>query len=114
MASELIDIYAAREAVEGHAFPHPGRDYEDFAEHFEFEETPDQQAAIDEVIRDMARAKPMDRLICCDAGFGKTEVALRAAFIRVMDARQVAVLVPTTVLAEELWDKFRLRFQDVP
>jgi transcription-repair coupling factor (superfamily II helicase) len=114
MASELIDIYAAREAVEGHAFPHPGRDYEDFAEHFEFEETPDQQAAIDEVIRDMARAKPMDRLICGDAGFGKTEVALRAAFMCVMDARQVAVLVPTTVLAEQHWNNFRTRFKDYP
>ena len=81
MASELLDIYAAREVIEGHAFPHPGADYEEFAERFEFEETPDQQAAIDEVIRDMCRAKPMDRLICGDAGFGKTEVALRAAFI---------------------------------
>ena len=81
MASELLDIYAAREVMEGHAFPHPGRDYEDFAERFEFEETPDQQAAIDEVIRDMCRAKPMDRLICGDAGFGKTEVAMRAAFL---------------------------------
>jgi transcription-repair coupling factor (superfamily II helicase) len=114
MASELIDIYAAREAVEGHAFPHPGRDYDDFTERFEFEETPDQQAAIDEVIRDMARPKPMDRLICGDAGFGKTEVALRAAFMCVMDGRQVAVLVPTTVLAEQHWNNFRNRFKDCP
>jgi transcription-repair coupling factor (superfamily II helicase) len=114
MASELIDIYAAREAVEGHAFPHPGRDYDDFADRFEFEETPDQQAAIDEVIRDMSRSKPMDRLICGDAGFGKTEVALRAAFMAVMDGRQVAVLVPTTVLAEQHWNNFRNRFKDYP
>ncbi len=114
MASDLIEIYAAREAVEGHAFPHPGRDYEDFAERFEFEETPDQEAAIDEVIRDMARTKPMDRLICGDAGFGKTEVALRAAFIAAMDARQVAVLTPTTVLAEQHWNNFRKRFKDYP
>ena len=75
-------------------------------ERFEFEETPDQQAAIDEVIRDMARPKPMDRLICGDAGFGKTEVALRAAFMCVMDGRQVAILVPTTVLAEQHWSNF--------
>ncbi len=114
MASELIDIYAAREAVEGHAFPHPGRDYEDFSERFEFDETPDQQAAIDEVIRDMARPKPMDRLICGDAGFGKTEVALRAAFMCAMDGRQVAVLTPTTVLAEQHWNNFRKRFKDYP
>src|SRR5579863_1170350 len=114
MASDLIDIYAAREAIDGHAFLHPGRDYEDFAERFEFEETPDQQAAIDEVIRDMARPKPMDRLICGDAGFGKTEVALRAAFICAMDGRQVAVLTPTTVLAEQHWNNFRNRFKDYP
>jgi transcription-repair coupling factor (superfamily II helicase) len=114
MASELIDIYAAREAVEGHAFPHPGRDYDDFSERFEFDETPDQQAAIDEVIRDMARPKPMDRLICGDAGFGKTEVALRAAFMCAMDGRQVAVLTPTTVLAEQHWNNFRKRFKDYP
>jgi transcription-repair coupling factor (superfamily II helicase) len=114
MAADLIEIYAAREAVEGHAFPHPGRDYEDFAARFEFEETPDQAAAIDEVIRDMARSKPMDRLICGDAGFGKTEVALRAAFVAAMDARQVAVLTPTTVLAEQHWNSFRKRFKDYP
>jgi transcription-repair coupling factor (superfamily II helicase) len=114
MASDLLDIYAAREVVEGHAFPHPGRDYEEFSGRFEFEETPDQQAAIDEVIRDMARPKPMDRLICGDAGFGKTEVALRAAFMCVMDGRQVAVLVPTTVLAEQHWENFVRRFKDYP
>ena len=114
MASELLDIYAAREVMEGHAFAHPGADYEEFAERFEFEETPDQLAAIDEVIRDMCRAKPMDRLICGDAGFGKTEVALRAAFIAVMDGRQVAMLVPTTVLAEQHWNTLRKRFEDYP
>ena len=94
--------------------PIRGATFEDFAERFEFEETPDQQAAIDEVIRDMARSKPMDRLICGDAGFGKTEVALRAAFMCVMDGRQVAVLVPTTVLAEQHWNNFRNRFKDYP
>ena len=114
MAAELLDIYAAREILEGHAYPQPGADYEEFAERFEFEETPDQQAAIDDVIHDMTRAKPMDRLICGDAGFGKTEVALRAAFLAVMDGRQAAVLVPTTILAEQHWDTFRERFKDLP
>ena len=114
MASYLLDIYAAREVMEGHAFAHPGSDYAEFAEGFEFEETPDQLAAIDEVVRDMCRAKPMDRLICGDAGFGKTEVALRAAFIAVMDGRQVAMLVPTTVLAEQHWNTMRKRFEGYP
>ncbi|MFZ0887209.1 MAG: transcription-repair coupling factor [Candidatus Binataceae bacterium] len=114
MAAELLEIYAAREVMEGHAFLHPGAEYHEFAERFEFEETPDQLAAIDEVLRDMTRAKPMDRLICGDAGFGKTEVALRAAFVAVMDGRQVAVLVPTTVLAEQHYDTFRARFKDYP
>src|SRR6202035_5873655 len=114
MASDLLDIYAAREVAEGHAFPHPGRDFDDFAERFEFEETPDQQAAIDEVIRDLSRSKPMDRLICGAAGFDKTEVALRAAFMCVMDGRQVAILVPTTILAEQHWNNFRTRFKDYP
>jgi transcription-repair coupling factor (superfamily II helicase) len=114
MAGELLEIYAAREVLEGHAFPHPGTEYHDFAERFEFEETPDQAAAIDDVIRDMARPKPMDRLICGDAGFGKTEVALRGALITVMDGRQVAVLVPTTILAEQHFDTFRRRFKDYP
>ncbi len=114
MAAELLEIYAAREVMEGHAFPHPGGDYHDFADRFEFEETPDQLAAIDDVVRDMTRAKPMDRLICGDAGFGKTEVALRAAFVAVMDGRQVAVLVPTTILAEQHFDTFSARFKEHP
>ncbi|MGH7950019.1 MAG: transcription-repair coupling factor, partial [Candidatus Binataceae bacterium] len=114
MAAELLEIYAAREVMEGHPFPHPGADYEEFSARFEFEETPDQAAAIDETIRDMARPKPMDRLICGDAGFGKTEVALRAAFIAVMDGRQAALLVPTTILAEQHWNTFSARFKDYP
>jgi len=114
MAAELLDVYAAREVMEGHAYPPPSADYEEFTSRFEFEETPDQQSAIDDVIRDLSRAKPMDRLICGDAGFGKTEVALRAAFIAVMDGRQVAVLVPTTILAEQHWNTFRERFKDYP
>ena len=114
MASELLEVYAAREVLEGHAFPHPGRELDEFNERFEFEETPDQQAAIDDVLRDLTRSKPMDRLICGDAGFGKTEVALRAAFVAVNDGRQVAVLVPTTILAEQHWNTFRERFKDYP
>ena len=114
MASELLEVYAAREVLEGHAFPHPGRDLDEFNERFEFEETPDQQAAIDDVLRDLTRSKPMDRLICGDAGFGKTEVALRAAFVAVNDGRQVAVLVPTTILAEQHWNTFQERFKDYP
>jgi transcription-repair coupling factor (superfamily II helicase) len=100
--------------MEGHAYPHPGGYFEEFCGRFEFEETPDQQAAIDDVVRDMVRSKPMDRLICGDAGFGKTEVALRAAFIAAMDGRQVALLVPTTILAEQHWNTFRERFKDYP
>ncbi|HEY2663002.1 MAG TPA: transcription-repair coupling factor, partial [Candidatus Binataceae bacterium] len=114
MAAQLLEVYAAREVLEGHAFPHPGGDFHDFCDRFEFEETADQKSAIDDVIRDMTRTKPMDRLICGDAGFGKTEVALRASFIAVNDARQVAVLVPTTVLAEQHWSTFRKRFRNDP
>ncbi len=114
MAAELLDIYAAREVLESHAFPHPGSDYHEFADRFEFEETPDQQAAIDDVIRDLTRSKPMDRLICGDAGFGKTEVAMRGAFLAVMDGRQVGVLVPTTILAEQHWNTMRKRFAELP
>src|SRR5581483_4943986 len=104
MASELLEVYA---------FTIPS-EFQEFADRFEFEETPDQQAAIDDVIRDLTRPKPMDRLICGDAGFGKTEVALRAAFVAVMDGRQVAVLVPTTVLAEQHFHTFQKRFKDYP
>ncbi len=114
MASELLEIYAAREAQEGHAFPHPGSMYEEFADRFEFQETEDQLAAIDQVLLDMSRTRPMDRLICGDAGFGKTEVALRAAMVAVADGYQVAMLVPTTVLAEQHFENFTGRFKDFP
>ncbi len=113
MASELLDIYAAREAQEGHAFPHPGAEYEEFADRFEFQETEDQLAAIDQVLVDMSKPRPMDRLICGDAGFGKTEVALRAAMVAVNDGYQVAMLVPTTVLAEQHFTTFTNRFKDL-
>lgn len=113
-AAELLDLYARRAARAGHAFRLKREDYEAFAAGFEFEETPDQAAAIRAVIEDMTSGKPMDRLVCGDVGFGKTEVALRAAFIAVADGRQVAVLVPTTLLAEQHYHTFSDRFADWP
>ncbi len=109
-AAELLNLYARRSARPGHAFRLKQHDYEAFVEGFGFEETPDQAAAIDAVIEDLISAKPMDRLICGDVGFGKTEVALRAAFIAVADGRQVAILVPTTLLAEQHFQNFSDRF----
>ena len=100
-AAELLNLYARRAAREGHAFSLDPRDYVKFAESFGFEETPDQAAAIAAVIGDMTSGKPMDRLVCGDVGFGKTEVALRAAFIAVLGGKQVALLSPTTLLAEQ-------------
>ena len=100
-AAELLNLYAQRAARNGHAFTFKVHDYEAFAEGFGFEETPDQQAAIEAVIGDLAAGRPMDRLVCGDVGFGKTEVALRAAFIALADGKQVALLVPTTLLAEQ-------------
>ena len=95
-AAELLNLYAQRALRQGHIFKFKQRDYEAFAEGFGFEETTDQAAAIQAVITDLTSGKPMDRLICGDVGFGKTEVALRAAFVAVADGQQVAVLVPTT------------------
>ncbi|SFW17943.1 transcription-repair coupling factor [Nitrosovibrio sp. Nv17] len=109
-AAELLDLYARRSTREGHAFGLEQHDYEVFVEGFGFEETPDQIAAIDAVIRDLTSDRPMDRLICGDVGFGKTEVALRAAFIAVADGKQVAVLVPTTLLAGQHFQNFSDRF----
>lgn len=114
VAEELVAIYAAREVMERNAFAPPDRFYEEFSSLFEFEETPDQARAIEDVHADMDKNKPMDRLICGDAGFGKTEVALRAAFRSVMEAKQVAVLVPTTILAEQHYQTFQQRFRDYP
>ena len=113
-AAELLNLYARRAAREGHAFDYSARDYEAFAESFPFDETPDQAAAIDAVIGDMTSGKPMDRLVCGDVGFGKTEVALRAAFIAVMGGKQVALLAPTTLLAEQHMQTFSDRFADWP
>ena len=113
-AAELLNLYALRAAREGHAFQFSPHDYEAFAEGFGYEETPDQAAAIVAVMNDMQSGKPMDRLVCGDVGFGKTEVALRAAFMAVMGGYQVAVLVPTTLLAEQHFNNFSDRFSAWP
>ncbi len=113
-AAELLALYAQRAAREGYAFNLKPHDYEAFAEGFPFEETPDQAAAITATLDDMKSSKPMDRLVCGDVGFGKTEVALRAAFVAVADGKQVAVLVPTTLLAEQHFNTFSDRFADWP
>ncbi len=113
-AAELLNLYAQRATRKGHAFKLTHHDYEAFAAGFGFEETPDQAAAIEAVILDLQSGKPMDRLICGDVGFGKTEVALRAAFVAAMDGKQVAVLVPTTLLAEQHFQNFSTRFADLP
>ncbi|MFZ3087809.1 MAG: transcription-repair coupling factor [Methylotenera sp.] len=113
-AAELLNLYAQRAARRGHAFTLSLHDYEAFCEGFPFEETPDQLEAIENVIKDMQSGRPMDRLVCGDVGFGKTEVALRAAFVAVMGGRQVAVLVPTTLLAEQHFNNFSDRFAEWP
>ena len=113
-AAELLNLYAQRAARKGHAFAFTPHDYEAFADGFPFEETADQQAAIDAVITDLTTGRPMDRLVCGDVGFGKTEVALRAAFVALADGKQVAVLVPTTLLAEQHFKVFTDRFADLP
>ena len=113
-AAELLALYAKRAARQGHAFGIRQHDLEAFADGFGFEETPDQAAAIEAVIADMAAGKPMDRLVCGDVGFGKTEVALRAAFVAVADSKQVVILCPTTLLAEQHFQTFTDRFADWP
>ncbi|XHS78055.1 transcription-repair coupling factor [Burkholderiaceae bacterium UC74_6] len=113
-AAELLNLYARRAAREGHAFRYSPHDYEAFAQSFGFEETPDQRAAIHAVIQDMISPKPMDRLVCGDVGFGKTEVALRAAFVAVMGGKQVALLAPTTLLAEQHFQNISDRFGKWP
>jgi transcription-repair coupling factor (superfamily II helicase) len=113
-AAELLQLYARRATRKGHAFGLDQHDYEAFAEGFGFEETPDQAAAIAATLENMKAGKPMDRLVCGDVGFGKTEVALRAAFVAVADGMQVAVLAPTTLLAEQHFNTFSDRFADWP
>ncbi len=113
-AAELLNIYARRAAREGHAFRYSPQDYEAFATDFGFEETPDQTAAIHAVVQDMISPQPMDRLVCGDVGFGKTEVALRAAFVAVTGGKQVAFLAPTTLLAEQHYQTLVDRFAKWP
>ncbi|HTT08141.1 MAG TPA: transcription-repair coupling factor [Gammaproteobacteria bacterium] len=114
VAAELLALHAQRAARQGHAFTLDRHAYSVFTEGFPFEETPDQARAIDEVVNDMTAGRPMDRLICGDAGFGKTEVAMRAAFVAVHDGRQVLLLVPTTLLAQQHVQTFKDRFADWP
>lgn len=114
VAAELLEIHARRAANHGFAFPNPGEEYNAFAASFDFEETPDQQQAIEQVLSDMTGPTPMDRVVCGDVGFGKTEVAMRAAFTAVQGGRQVAVLVPTTLLAQQHHQNFSDRFADWP
>ncbi len=114
MTEELLKLYAARESREGHAYSPDTPWQREFEDAFEYEETPDQARAIAEVKRDMESPRPMDRLVCGDVGYGKTEVALRAAFKAVMDGKQVAVLVPTTVLAQQHFNTFSERLADDP
>lgn len=113
-AAELLALYAQRAARKGFRFKLPAHDYEAFAEGFGFEATPDQADAIQAVLNDMTSGLPMDRLVCGDVGFGKTEVALRAAFLAVMNGKQVALLCPTTLLAEQHALTFADRFADWP
>lgn len=113
-AAELLNLYAQRALQQGHAFSLNEADYAVFADGFGYEETEDQAAAIGAVIRDLVSGKPMDRLICGDVGFGKTEVALRAAFVAVMGGKQVAMLAPTTLLVEQHAQNFSDRFADFP
>jgi len=111
IARQLVELYALREMQNGFAFSPPDNRLREFEATFPYEETPDQIKAIEDVLKDMQSERPMDRLICGDVGFGKTEVALRASFKAVMDGKQVAVLVPTTVLAEQHWRTFKERME---
>ena len=114
IAGELLRLYAERKVVPGHAHRVPGDLLDDFEAGFAFDETPDQLGAIEDVLRDMAAPHPMDRLICGDVGYGKTEVALRAAFLAAFNGKQTAILVPTTVLAEQHYETFSKRFASYP
>ncbi|MBW9266793.1 MAG: transcription-repair coupling factor [Candidatus Thiodiazotropha sp. (ex. Lucinisca nassula)] len=114
VAAELLEIYARRAARQGVAFPTPDDEYQAFASSFDFEETPDQFQTIDAVLQDMVSTRPMDRVVCGDVGFGKTEVAMRAAFMATQGNKQIAVLVPTTLLAQQHYQNFADRFADWP
>lgn len=114
IAADLLRLYAQRSTLRGYAFSEPNETYHNFAASFPYDETPDQEKAIKQTINDMCSPRPMDRLVCGDVGFGKTEVALRAAMKAVLDHKQVAVLVPTTILAEQHFQTFSQRFKDFP
>jgi transcription-repair coupling factor (superfamily II helicase) len=114
MAQELLAMHAARELAPGIAFSPRDAFFEEFEASFEFEETPDQAGAIEDVLTDMQKPRPMDRIVCGDVGYGKTEVAIRAAFKSAMDGRQVAILTPTTILCEQHFETFRARFAGYP
>jgi len=114
VAAELLEIHARRAASQGYAFPESGEEYRVFSASFDFEETPDQQQAIESVLGDMHSPQPMDRVVCGDVGFGKTEVAMRAAFVALQGGKQVAILVPTTLLAQQHFQNFSDRFADWP
>ncbi|SDB47864.1 transcription-repair coupling factor (superfamily II helicase) [Desulfonatronum thiosulfatophilum] len=114
IAQDLVEIYAYRRIAKGYAYSPMNEMYRDFEASFGFEETPDQSRAIDDVFTDMDLPQPMDRLVCGDVGFGKTEVAMRSAFRAVMDGKQVALLCPTTVLAEQHYQNFRMRMEHFP
>ncbi len=114
IAQELLDLYAKRQMSSGFRFSPPDQLFVEFETTFSYEETPDQAGAIEDVLEDMGSPRPMDRLVCGDVGYGKTEVALRAAFKAVLDGKQVAMLVPTTVLAEQHYHTFKERFEGFP
>jgi transcription-repair coupling factor (superfamily II helicase) len=114
IAKELLEIYAERELAEGYAYPHDDELFREMESRFEYEETEGQSRAIEDVLNDLKHPKPMDRLICGDVGFGKTEVAIRASFKVAMENRQVAILVPTTILAQQHYKTFCERFKDYP
>ncbi len=114
IAKELIQFYAEREVAQGHAFPPDDELFREMEERFEYEETEGQQRVIREVLEDLMKERPMDRVVCGDVGFGKTEVAVRAAFKAMIDNKQVALLVPTTILAQQHYKTFSERFRDYP
>lgn len=114
IAAELLEIYAKRQSQTGFAFPEPSDAYTSFVSNFPFEETPDQLKTMGEVLADMQSRRPMDRLVCGDVGFGKTEIAMRAAFLAVESGKQVAILVPTTLLANQHLQSFKDRFINYP
>ncbi len=114
LAGELLEIYARRQLSEGFSFSPPDEMYREFEASFAWEETPDQLSAINDVLADMQHSKPMDRLVCGDVGYGKTEVALRGAFKSALDGKQVGILVPTTILAQQHFETFRERLKDYP